>query len=267
MNSFIETQTQFISKAFQRSLAYKLEYYTGLANAFLYIFIFTSVWKTVAAESPSSLGIWNADSLINYAILSTLIKVSYGKNEYLLINKIKSGDIAYDLLKPYSIPVMYVSDSLGVSLFQLFARALPLLVFSFLFFGIFPNIDYIQLLKFIPAYIFSFILFLLFGFLISSMAFFFTEVFSFMILYNALVTLLSGSVIPITFFPEYIIKFINYTPFPYLYYYPTAILLGKDISIQYTDLIFNYIIQISIVSLFTIWIYKSGIKKLEFAGG
>lgn len=42
------TYLKFISKAFQRSIAYKLEYYTGLMNAFLYIFIFTSVWQTVA---------------------------------------------------------------------------------------------------------------------------------------------------------------------------------------------------------------------------
>jgi ABC-type uncharacterized transport system permease subunit len=57
-----------------------------------------------------------------------------------------------------------------------------------------PNI-----LQFIPVYFMSFILFILFGFMISSLAFFFTEVFSFMILYSALVTLLSGSVIPVHF--------------------------------------------------------------------
>ena len=97
MTHFFETHIKFISKAFQRSIAYKLEYYTGLANAFLYIFIFTSVWRTVALESPGALGAWTGDALVNYAILSTLIKVSYGRNEYLLINKIKNGDIAYDI--------------------------------------------------------------------------------------------------------------------------------------------------------------------------
>ena len=87
----------------------------------------------MANESPNSLGVWTGDSLVNYAILSTLIKVSYGRNEYFLINKIKSGDIAYDILKPYSIPLMYIADSFGVSVFQIFARAIPLLIFSIFF--------------------------------------------------------------------------------------------------------------------------------------
>lgn len=267
MKSFMETQLQFISKAFQRSIAYKLEYYTGLANAFLYIFIFTSVWRTVALESPNSLGIWTPDTLVNYAILSTLIKVSYGRNEYLLINKIKSGDIAYDLLKPYSIPMMYVSDSLGVSFFQLFARAIPLLIFSILFFGVIPEVNILSFIKFLPTYLFSFILFLLFGFLFSSLAFYFTEVFSFIILYGALVTLLSGSVIPISFFPEQFMNLINWTPFPYLYYYPTAVLLGTTLSMSYDELILRYFFEMGIVGCVAFIIYKSGIRKLEFAGG
>ena len=129
------TYLKFISKAFQRSIAYKLEYYTGLMNAFLYIFIFTSVWQTVAKESPGSLGTWSGETLVSYAILSTLIKVSFGRNEALLTNKIKTGDIVYDILKPYNFVMMYFADSFGVSLFQLFARAIPLLIFSLLFFG------------------------------------------------------------------------------------------------------------------------------------
>ncbi len=263
----LQTQFKFISKAFQRSIAYKLEYYTGLANAFLYIFIFTSVWRTVANESPGSLGIWTGDTLVNYAILSTLIKVSYGRNEYLLINKIKSGDIAYDILKPYSIPLMYIADSFGVSVFQIFARAIPLLIFSILFFGVVPQVSLLTFLQFMPVYIFSFFLFLSFGFLISSLAFFFTEVFSFMILYSALVTLLSGAVIPITMFPEKFLSMISWTPFPYLYYYPTGVLLGVSLNMQYDELILRYLLQLIVVGSMAYYLYSSGIKKMEFAGG
>jgi ABC-2 type transport system permease protein len=267
MTHFFETHLKFISKAFQRSIAYKLEYYTGLANAFLYIFIFTSVWRTVALESPGSLGIWTGDALVNYAILSTLIKVSYGRNEYLLINKIKNGDIAYDILKPYSIPIMYISDSLGVSVFQLFARAIPLLLFSIFFFGITPDVNIYKILQFLPAYLISFLLFLSFGFLISSLAFYFTEVFSFYILNSALITLLSGAVIPITMFPESLLGIISWTPYPYLYYYPTAILLGMPMSFSYNELLIRYLIQLFCVGSLAFMIYNSGIKKMEFAGG
>jgi ABC-2 type transport system permease protein len=261
------TYLKFISKSFQRSIAYKLEYYTGLANAFLYIFIFTSVWKTVSHESPGALGDWTGDQLVEYAILSTLIKVSFGRNEYGLTSKIKSGDIAYDLLKPYNMVLMYISDSLGVSLFQLMARAIPLLIFSFLFFGIVPNITFLQIIKFIPVYLLSFGIFLSFGFLISSLAFFFTEVFSFMILYSAMVTLMSGSVIPINLFPEFAIEFISWTPFPYLYYYPTAVVINSPIPFSYIELILRYILELIGIGSFALFVYKKGVRKVEFAGG
>jgi ABC-2 type transport system permease protein len=261
------TYLKFISKAFQRAIAYKLEYYMGLLNAFLYIFIFTSVWSTVSTESPKSLGTWTRDGLINYAILSTLIKVSFGRNESLLTNKIKTGDIVYDILKPYNFVLMYFSDSLGVSLFQLFARAIPLLIFSFAFFGLVPTITLSQFIDFIPLYILSFLLFIFFGFLISSLAFFFTEVFSFMILYSALVTLLSGSVIPTNLFPEKFLTITYWTPFPYLYYFPTAVLIGNPIPFSYTELFLRYLLMVSLVASIALGVYFSGKKKVEFAGG
>ncbi|MDX1960124.1 MAG: ABC-2 family transporter protein [Leptospiraceae bacterium] len=261
------TYLKFISKSFQRSIAYKLEYYVGLANAFLYIFIFTSVWKTVARENPSALGNWSEETLIQYAILSTLIKVSQGRNESLLTTKIKSGDIAYDLLKPYRLTLMYLADSIGVSMFQLFGRAIPLLIFSIVFFGITPNVSLETFLKFIPVYIFSFGIFTAFGFLLSSLAFFFTEVFSFMILFSALLTLLSGSVIPLSLFPEGLQAMIAWTPFPYLYYFPTAVLIGAPIPFSYEELIFRYLIELISISIFSILIYRTGVRKLEIAGG
>jgi ABC-2 type transport system permease protein len=261
------TYLKFISKAFQRSIAYKLEYYMGLLNAFLYIFIFTSVWTTVSKESPASLGSWTKESLISYAVFSTLIKVSFGRNEALLTNKIKTGDIVYDILKPYNFVLMYFSDSLGVSLFQFFARALPLLIFSIFFFGIVPDISLINILQFIPIYMMSFLLFILFGFMISSLAFYFTEVFSFMILYAALVTLLSGAVIPTNLFPEVAQKIIYWTPFPYLYFFPTSVLLGKPMDFSYMELLLRFSLQVFIVGSITFSIYFSGKKKLEFAGG
>jgi ABC-2 type transport system permease protein len=263
----METYLKLISKSFQRSIAYKLEYYTSLANAFLYIFIFTSVWKTVAREHPESLGGWSEETLIQYAILSTLIKVSYGRNESLLTTKIKSGDIAYDLLKPYHLTLMYISDSIGVSLFQFMARALPLMIFSFFFFGTMPSIGIITFVKFLLCYCMSYYIYLCFGFALSCLAFFFTEVFSFMILYSALVTLLSGSVIPLNIFPESVQRIVSYTPFPYLYFYPTAILVNTSIQMPFSELLFIYLVQCGVMSILAYTIYFFGIKKVEFAGG
>ncbi|MCB1157318.1 MAG: ABC-2 family transporter protein [Leptospiraceae bacterium] len=263
----MKTYIKFISKSFQRSLAYRLEYYVGLANAFLYIFIFTSVWKTVAKESPEQLGSWESESLVRYAILSTLLKVSFGKNDNLLSNKIKSGDIVYDFLKPYNIVFMYFADSIGVSLFQALARALPLFVFSIFFFNISLNLNFSTFLQFIPIYLFAFSTFLLIGFAISSLSFYFTEIFSFQILYYAMITLFSGAIIPLNLFPASIHKLVDYTPFPYLYYYPGLWLVRAGQGLNYYSLISKYLYILFFLSIISYFLYTYGKKKMEIAGG
>ncbi|NBU99452.1 MAG: hypothetical protein EBS19_14800, partial [Spirochaetia bacterium] len=76
-----------------------------------------------------------------------------------------------------------------------------------------------------------------------------------------------GAVIPISMFPETYLKMISWTPFPYLYYYPTSILIGVPLNMQYEELILRYLLQITIVSSIAYYLYSSGIRKMEFAGG
>lgn len=258
---------KFISSAFQRSAAYRLEYYIGLFNAFLYIFIFTSVWKAVASTNPDALPGWDETKLVQYAILSTLIKVSFGRNESLVSTKVKNGDIVYDFLKPYNFALMYFSDCIGVSLFQLFARALPLLFFSFLFFGISPSMDLMQFLMFLPTYFFAFIIFILIGFIISSLSFFFTEIFTFFVLNSAFLTLFSGSVIPVSLYPDQFQELIYATPFPYLFYFPTALIINTPLTISYPELVLRYLFIIAILGTIAYKVFNKGKKKIEFAGG
>jgi len=142
---------KFISMAFQRTMAYRVEYYTGLLNAFLYIFIFTSIWRVLIPEGTTMNGLSRND-MIAYAILATLVKVSYGRNISLIGSRVRSGEIAVDLMKPYNFPLMYFCDTIGISLFQLFARAFPILIFSILLFDIKLPINSLVIIKFVPIF-------------------------------------------------------------------------------------------------------------------
>jgi hypothetical protein len=99
-NRAVMAYFKFISMSFQRSISYRVEYFMSVLNAFLYIFIFTSVWKTLIPAGKSVEGLTRED-MIAYAVLSTLVKATFGRNDSLLSSRIKSGDIAADLLKPF----------------------------------------------------------------------------------------------------------------------------------------------------------------------
>lgn len=257
---------KFISMSFQRSLAYRVEYFTSILNAFLYIFIFTSVWKALLPEGTLMNGLSRND-MIAYAVLSTLIKASMGRNESLISSRVKTGEIAVDLMKPYSLPLMYFSDTLGATLFQMISRSAPLLIFSVLFFDIKLPVDGTILMKFIPVYLLSFCIFFLMLFLISSISFFIVEIFPVWVFFWALITLASGAIIPLDFFPESFANLLKYTPFPYLYYYPTMLLLGKHLPFGYMQLVGNYVIIFITWLTFSNIVYFFGVRRLSIAGG
>ncbi|XDD49147.1 ABC transporter permease [Leptospira sp. WS92.C1] len=255
-----------ISKAFQRSATYRLEYFTGILNAGLYLLILTAVWQAIPGEEFKDTQ-RNKESLILYAVLATLIKVSFGRQDGLVSSKIKNGNIVFDLLKPIRFPIVVLADTIGVSLYHLFSRSLPLVVLAFLFLDLKFVPDTISFFSFLLVYVLAFLIFFLIGFMISSLSFFFTEIFSFFLLYFALITLFSGAVIPLDLFPEFLRSVSSWLPFPYLYYYPTQVLTSQKFGMSFPELILRYFLMIGILTSAASAIYLSGLKRLELAGG
>ncbi|TGN01841.1 ABC transporter permease [Leptospira yasudae] len=254
-----------ISKAFQRSATYRLEYFTGVLNAVLYLAILTSVWQSVASNEFGAGR--DRNSLVLYAVLSTLIKVSFGRQDGLISSKIKNGTILFDLLKPIRFPLIVFADTIGVSLYHLFSRALPLLLLAYFVLDLSFVPDPNAFLSFAIVYILAFLIFFLIGFMISSLSFYFTEIFSFFLLYFALITLFSGAVIPLDLFPEFLRNISSWLPFPYMYYYPTQILTSGEYGMSFSELMFRYCLMIGTLTALSSAVYLSGLKRLELAGG
>jgi ABC-2 type transport system permease protein len=122
------------------------------------------------------------------------------------------------------------------------------------------------LLKFLPLYFLSFLLFFLMSFIISTMAFYFVDIFPFWIFYYALVTLTSGAIIPVKFLPEGLQTVLYASPFPYLFYFPTMALLDKPLEFSYLELVLRYVILISVTMAASAVLYRGGIRKLTIAG-
>lgn len=262
----LKVYLKIISMSFQNSITYRIEYFTSLLNALLYIFIFVSVWSILIPKEVSINGI-TREMMVSYAVLSTLIKSTFARSQSYISSKIRTGEIAVELMKPVSIPLLYLSDIIGKTLFQILARGIPLLVFSIFIFDIHFNVNLNILYKFFILYILSFFIYFLLSFFISSLAFYFVEIFPFWILYFALITLLSGGIIPIDFFPEKIQTILLYTPFPYLFYYPTIFLLKANLSVDFFEVLFFYFFHIFVLTILSFLLYLQGIKKLTIAGG
>ena len=84
---------------------------------------------------------------------------------------------------------------------------------------------------------------------------------------NAIVNLISGALIPITFFPSIFQNIINLFPFSSLIYTPTMIYLGKLTGIELVKALSLQIVWIIILAALAKFMWGTLVKKLTILGG
>ncbi len=265
----LKTYLKFISKSFQKEFAYRIEFFMGILNGLLFIFIFTSLWKAIYSSPLSaSLGsAFNVHTIIAYAVFAMILKISFTMDDELTIQRVRTGDIAMFLIKPFNYFLMNLSECIGQSLFHFFARGIPLIVLSITIFNINLPADKETYLLFIPSAILGYTIFFIVNFIIGLLSFWFIEVFSFQLMKYGMFVLFSGGMLPIDFFPNAMQPLISFLPFKYTLYVPTSIFINHFSR----DLIFSQILMqlVWVISLYLISIimWKAAEKKLVIQGG
>ncbi|WP_235848461.1 ABC transporter permease [Litchfieldia alkalitelluris] len=147
--------------------------------------------------------------------------------------KVRTGDIAFELLKPFNVPLRYLFADFGSVSFYMITALLPLYILLFFFFDLtLPSSWETWLLFSISAFI---------GFLIRYCIELTFGLFTFWLIetggiediFYFSVSLLSGSVIPLWFFPDWLQTIAMYLPFQGIYFIPNSIfieeIVGSDI--------------------------------------
>ena len=79
--------------------------------------------------------------------------------------------------------------------------------------------------------------------------------------------ILAGQIVPLSFFPDSYINIINYTPIPYLIYFPVEIAMSQDINVyQWISMFFIGILWCIIMRLLSGILYNIGIRRYEAYG-
>lgn len=190
-----------------------------LANYCLYSAIFKNN-ETVAG--------YTVGQAITYMGIAWLLRSAFNtQTDRLIGSRVRSGDIALDLMRPIYYPALVFWHGLGRSMGRAVIISVPLVVFSATVLDVSPPKDFGNW-AFLAAsiaigYLMTFSIYLLVG-----IAAFFIE-------YNLelswtvdmTVRLLAGLLIPLDFFPERIASLLLHSPFKYIYFLPIQIYLGR----------------------------------------
>jgi ABC-2 type transport system permease protein len=264
----VSVYVNFALKSFQKQMAYRFEYFVGVFNGFLFIFIFTSLWKAVfrQAEEESRAG-FTPETIVAYAVIAMILKISFTQDDMMTAQKIRTGAMAMDLIKPIRYLYMSFSECVGQSVFHWFSRSLPLLVFSVFLFDVALPADPARYSYLLVSGAFGYLILFEINFLIGLLAFWFIENFAFQLMKFSLITLFSGAILPVDFFPLSLQGFISWIPFKYIYYVPTAIFTGHMTGPEAIDSIFRQFVWIVVLYLFAEWTWKRATAKLVIQGG
>ncbi len=216
---------KFAAISFQKEIAYRFDYFMAVLNGFLYIFIFTSLWKALFQQGAGHGG-YTLASITTYAVLAMVIRISFTMDDSLIPAKVRDGSIALDLIRPVPFFMMNLAQCTGHAAFHLFARGIPILLFSTVLFGLSFPVTGAGLAAGVLSLVMGFFILFMLHYLFGLLAFWFTEIFPFQLLKYGLLNLLGGSVIPVDLFPAFMKPLMAVMPFQHMFYTPTAILIG-----------------------------------------
>lgn len=256
----------FAKKSFLGLGAYRFDHFMGILNTILRIFIFWEIYCALYGSRTEVDGITITMVATNF-ILSMGLGSVFFVNDYYLPDRIQSGSIATELLLPVSIHGRMLADNLGHALFQLLFHFVPAVTVSVLFIGITAPADFSMLLLFLLSAFLGYGVLWTISFVAQMLSFWLINVWSIMTIKNVFINVLSGSMIPLWFMPDWMKGVIQFTPFSSIYFTPIQIYLGQ---LSFSEILHGFLIQFFwIVILLSIgmFLWKKGQKKLVVQGG
>lgn len=212
-------------------LTYRFEVYANIVTHFILIIANVFLWNCVYSNQESISGV-GREQMITYSVLSSCLSVMYNCGIQNSLNKdVRQGNIAVLLMKPFHLLGAYFAEDAGTAIVQTFSVSLPIFLIGALLFpvqlpvsaGVFPAI--------FISYFLGFLILWLLGALVGMFTFVTMELGNMGVVKNMIVSILSGSMIPLWFFPAGAERILMMTPFPYTYQLPLGLYIGR-IGIQ-----------------------------------
>jgi len=248
-------------------LVYRFGFLFSIAGNLIYMSITYFFWRSIYQNRETLRGLTFNETYIYVALGSAVFILLKTYVDWQMSFDIREGMIASYLIKPIDLQFYVLFTSLGFFLMSLSAITLPtILLLLFVFhieiplgvgLAIFP-------LSLILAYLLSFCL----DYFIGLLGFYTESVWGLSITKEIIVTVLSGALIPLQFFPDVIQKILLWLPFQALYYTPLTMVAQPNLGWG-TFLPMLGVQLFWVIALFALTrlFYNQAIKVLRISGG
>lgn len=208
----------------------------GVLSNFIWIFMelmmYVAIYETADKILPMSFSQIVSYVWVKRMVMLMLTVVASDGEIYSVIN---DGSIAYELVRPIDLYWKWFFQAVSNRLAAMFASCVPILVLAFVLpepFRLSAPTSVLQLIEFLIALILALGVVVAFAMLMFITLFYTIAQRGIKIIVTALVSFLSGGMIPLTFFPDKVVSVLNMLPFSAMQSTPLLIysgnLVGKD---------------------------------------
>ena len=249
------------------SLQYISNILISFLSYFMHFFIFFNLWNYIYNNPAELINGYSKCQMIWYVVVTEIIySVSGGRQLCRLISEdVKSGNISYNMNKPYSYVGYRLFSHLGEGTIKLIIFLILGGIIGLAFLGEIPNLNSIQFLIVIISIIFAIIIQSLFIILIGLLSFIIEDSNPVYWVYSKVILVL-GVTFPIEFFPKAIQGIAKFSPINVVSYGPAKLFVDFEAKTAISILVAQ-MIYLVISYLLCMLMYNKGVKKLNVNGG
>jgi ABC-2 type transport system permease protein len=217
-------------------LAYRFDFIFNTLGNVLYIFMIYFIWKAIYLGNEKLNGMTFNQVFIYIAFSTIILSFINTGVEWGLARNIQMGNIVFDLVKPLNYQLKVLFGSIGNAINKFISSAVPVLIVMLFIFQTDLKFWY-NMLLFALSLLLSFIINFLICFMVGMLGFYTQSSWGISTCKNLVVSVLSGALIPLTFYPGVLRNIAHLLPFQAIINTPMLLLTSESMS---NSTILNY---------------------------
>ncbi|WP_193104145.1 ABC-2 family transporter protein [Brachybacterium sp. FME24] len=262
------TYWSIASASFRQYSTYRMATAAGIFTNTIFGFIRASIMFAAITTAGGELSGYTVAQAATYVWLGQALLApieAFGTRE--VSQRVHQGDVAIDLLRPTSFLGLYYAQKLGRSSFLLLGRGIPPLLVGAIVTGLALPENPVSYLLGAVSLLLAITVAFLADMMVNLAAFWLLETRGLTIVYNALMNLLSGFLIPILWFPDWLLTIARATPFPSMIQTPIDTLSGRVPPLEALPLLGTQLAWLGVLALAAQLMLRVGVRSVEVQGG
>ena len=250
-----------------RSFTYRFDVYGNIIMQTIIMVTTAFFWKALFGSGTFRNGM-NADSMLTYTIMSSMMSVLFATGvERRIQRSVQNGSIATEMMHPVNIFGVYFAEDIGIVAARILQNMVPILIIGCLLI----RVPVIASAASIPLFGVSLILSMGINWLLAAVfgmwAFTAVDMDALIQVKKHLLRLLSGSIIPVWFFPDWFKTILEALPFVYIYQLPLDIYVGSTARSDILCRMFIQLVWLVVLAILFYFLQRRVLKKVMVQGG